>query len=738
MIDDAFVAVWADIDLGVANDDLMATDTLLQLIYAYNDGPDVVYGDSTPAIGIGLLQGLAVPSPGDTALSFGKIIPDHANLDVHATMNYYGAGPPGTGDPRTAFQAYSFMQGLNGLGEVKLNDIGEPTRFSFTGDPVSGAGWINTDEGDIRAMFSTGPFNLAPGDSNEIIAAVVIAQGGSSLESIIELRRSVLRVGADHGLLQVTSLNISPGTIHFSKTWIGYPETRRIFLYNLTENDLHISSISTSTVFFSSDSSELSVAPVTINSIPVSFDPDTVGVYSDTLTFTTDDPEKPLVKIGLSGRSLLPPILFVSNDSFEIVLPVGLAGGGIIFEIRNDGGDTLLFEICEVSCESGDHSWLTITPNKGEVFPADTLEIELLVSSTGMDTTTLYGGMLVKSNDPVLGEIPMQLIVVVKDGIEFDVSPFYVRPGIDSARILLGIGLLGGLMENPVAEILIVDSVIVENLELFDDGLHSDGAAGDSVYGNTWIPTPEKEYRYSVDLSWQTTKGFTGFFKNLGEFTTMGPLVFDEWVTFNQDTVLNPGELFGFRYALKNEGIHSIIPNVSADITSSSECIEDIPTSKSTFGNIAPGESVLSKVQIIETSEDCTAMQDINFQINISSRNVSIWSDSFSIELIPVGIGDEASSIPDEYSLSQSFPNPFNAIATIHYALPKSSDVSLVIYNLKGQKVMFWDEQNVQPGYYEKTWKGTTRDGIPVSSGMYIYRLTAGDFVQTRKMVLLK
>ena len=103
-----------------------------------------------------------------------------------------------------------------------------------------------------------------------------------------------------------------------------------------------------------------------------------------------------------------------------------------------------------------------------------------------------------------------------------------------------------------------------------------------------------------------------------------------------------------------------------------------------------------------------------------------------------VGIEDDFAGIPEEFNLYQNYPNPFNPVTVIKYALPKSSNVSLVIYNLMGQEVMRWDEENARPGYYEKTWEGTTGAGIPVSSGMYIYRFTAGDFVQTRKMLLLK
>jgi len=104
----------------------------------------------------------------------------------------------------------------------------------------------------------------------------------------------------------------------------------------------------------------------------------------------------------------------------------------------------------------------------------------------------------------------------------------------------------------------------------------------------------------------------------------------------------------------------------------------------------------------------------------------------------PIGVIKSDLSAPTRFELGQNFPNPFNPATTIKYTLLQSGEVSLVIYNLSGQEVMRWDEDNISPGYYEKTWRGTNISGNRVSSGIYIYRILAGDFVQTRKMVLLK
>ena len=123
--------------------------------------------------------------------------------------------------------------------------------------------------------------------------------------------------------------------------------------------------------------------------------------------------------------------------------------------------------------------------------------------------------------------------------------------------------------------------------------------------------------------------------------------------------------------------------------------------------------------------------------VDIEEQETFSSIDSFSTVIVGVEPGTEQ-AIPTTYELSQNYPNPFNPETVIRYALPKSSDVSLVIYNIMGQEIIRWDQSNVQPGYYEKTWNGTNHLGVQVSSGIYIYRILAGEYISVRKMVLLK
>ncbi len=96
------------------------------------------------------------------------------------------------------------------------------------------------------------------------------------------------------------------------------------------------------------------------------------------------------------------------------------------------------------------------------------------------------------------------------------------------------------------------------------------------------------------------------------------------------------------------------------------------------------------------------------------------------------------SAKPKSFSLSQNYPNPFNAVTIISFALPYASDVKVEIFNILGQKVKDLVDEKVSAGYKQVVWDGRDNDGVNVASGIYFYRIRAGDFVETRKMTLLK
>jgi hypothetical protein len=101
-------------------------------------------------------------------------------------------------------------------------------------------------------------------------------------------------------------------------------------------------------------------------------------------------------------------------------------------------------------------------------------------------------------------------------------------------------------------------------------------------------------------------------------------------------------------------------------------------------------------------------------------------------------IYNDAPQLPTEYSLSQNYPNPFNPTTEVQFTVPDKSNVNIVIYNMLGQQVRTLYSGEAQQGTYTIRWDGLNNSGVKMSSGTYIYRMTANDFVQSKKMVLLK
>ena len=96
------------------------------------------------------------------------------------------------------------------------------------------------------------------------------------------------------------------------------------------------------------------------------------------------------------------------------------------------------------------------------------------------------------------------------------------------------------------------------------------------------------------------------------------------------------------------------------------------------------------------------------------------------------------SALPEAFALYQNYPNPFNPYTTISYDLPERADVTIVIFNLIGQEVKFFNAGILEPGRYHLRWNGTDNRGYPTGAGIYLYRINAGRFNQTRKMILTK
>ncbi len=114
-----------------------------------------------------------------------------------------------------------------------------------------------------------------------------------------------------------------------------------------------------------------------------------------------------------------------------------------------------------------------------------------------------------------------------------------------------------------------------------------------------------------------------------------------------------------------------------------------------------------------------------------------VWKGPVTVSSSAVDESDFG-SIPTTFELEQNFPNPFNPTTSIKFGLPTKSHVSVKIYNLLGQEIATLVDEELTAGTHTTEWNGRDKSNSEVASGIYFYKLIAGDYVDTKKMMLIK
>jgi len=202
-ITDMYLSYWTDDDLGDAIDDFVGCDTLLNLGYTYNgDNNDQGhYGTPPPAVGHLIVQPPIVSAEStDSARYADGWRNGYRNIPVNSFLLFTCGGllfcDPSLGEYAGTLEWYNLMHGLSGDGSPIIDPISNlQTRFCLPGDPVSGTGWYEgagwpggPRSGDRKFTLSSGPFNMAPSDTQEVTIAILMKKGTDYLNSITEIK----------------------------------------------------------------------------------------------------------------------------------------------------------------------------------------------------------------------------------------------------------------------------------------------------------------------------------------------------------------------------------------------------------------------------------------------------------------------------------------------------------------------------------------------------------------------
>jgi hypothetical protein len=127
---------------------------------------------------------------------------------------------------------------------------------------------------------------------------------------------------------------------------------------------------------------------------------------------------------------------------------------------------------------------------------------------------------------------------------------------------------------------------------------------------------------------------------------------------------------------------------------------------------------------------------------NNQSKNATVVLDVFDVagnktRCDPV-LTEVSAEVPEAFALQQNYPNPFNPTTTIPFQVVEPSQVTLVVYDMLGRRVTVLVDGALTAGTYEAVWDGRSAAGMMLPGGVYVYRLRAGAYEQTRVMTLLK
>lgn len=301
-----------------------------------------------------------------------------------------------------------------------------------------------------------------------------------------------------------------------------------------------------------------------------------------------------------------------------------------------------------------------------------------------------------------------------------------------------------------------------EKVDMYDDGNHNDGTAGDGVYG-ALLSVGSTDVQYYI---YAENNDAVKFSPERAEYEfysieVTGDLVINEFMADNDNIVPDPSGEYDDWIELYNNSTSTIslngyfLSDESGDLTQWvfpdtsigpndyliiwADDDEGQPGLHANFKLSASGE------EIVLVAPDTTVVDDVTFGEQITDLSTGrypngtgsfvLMNPTFSAENTPgiSDVDDSNNEQPNDFVLNQNYPNPFNPSTTISFSIPVQGDVSLKIFNIIGQEVATLVNENLSAGNYSFNWNVSNQ-----TSGIYFYNLQVGNFVETKKMILLK
>lgn len=292
-------------------------------------------------------------------------------------------------------------------------------------------------------------------------------------------------------------------------------------------------------------------------------------------------------------------------------------------------------------------------------------------------------------------------------------------------------------VENPLAHSLRIGVVLQDALGTFrdslvlkDDGLHGDDAAGDNLWGIIYVPPDDATIHAAI----RTDDLTTGTSRNLPNAATLvftrGAIITMDTRTVDLGRVSMTTPYYDAPFTVRNIGYAPDSLTVSLDPgnVAPDTAVSVLPTAFM----LAPGDS--QKVTF-RLRPSLLSPQYYSVQVTVQSKSAfgqNRLEKSFQFQVVISSVSGNA-ELPTEFVLSQNYPNPFNPTTTLSYQLPIAGMIRLTMYDALGREVAVLVNESKEPGTHQVTF-----DATHLASGVYLCRMTAGAFVDTKKVILLR
>ena len=734
-INDAYFGFFSDMDIGNAMDDMVACDSARSLGYCYN-GPelDLKYGYFPPAVGISLIQGPIVPAAGEWAWADGHALPDFRNLPMTACLGLF-TGQSIWSDPNDINVVYFLMQGLDNSGNPILHPSGNPTKFTFSGDPMSVTGWLDERPGDKRLLMSSGPFNMdtwqdshhnhrpevgEPG-VQEIIAAVLIAPGTNHLQAITNLKdlASLIETrnyfGDNRPHQQITApVNGTTYTDSLVIRWTddaNFPLAQYVTLQFSPDNGQtyrNVASLTTNPGYYQWDiAAEPDVSQGKIRLVGYAGERQ-FGLAESDGTFKLDNP-----------AINVPPLIsnLIHSPGYEL----NLSGDYLLHWEISDPDDANLSVALEM--QNRYQSWETIALNLPAVADWNWATAQFPNSSACHLRLRVTAG-----GDLVYKEFPHQFLIN------------NARRRIVPLQHSAGAG-------NPVKiQVAVIDST-QQNDHEYEIHFHSGIPKSFSVI-DLKLAQPVLDSLPILDQS-DESPAFDGLTVTIEDSPYLRYIPdFSGWIkgdcNWTYDMISQSGRYFASQYEIR------FTLNGSLDINNTPAPFEVWNTTynyqpKFLLATQTATKYLIGVYELFQGTEQIVWVITLQAPSDPPSRppetgNIIRFfvavpltdTDVYRFTNSPVKITPE-SKVPSQFRLLPVFPNPFNPVTTLRYQLPEKAQVTISVYNLTGQLVTTLVREPKQAGTHLVTWNAGNSP-----SGIYLICMTAGNFHKVQKCVLLR